>query len=394
MRRIAADFVYTLAGEGPLRDAFVEVDDDGTVLRTGICDGSLPCERFSGAIVPGFVNAHCHVELSYLKGVFLKGTGMAGFIDQINALRNNVSREERILRIREWMDTMYGRGVSAMADISNCSDSFEVKASHPMYTRTFVEVFGDNPDDAPSVMESARSLAEEARELGLDAAPGPHACYTMSPRLLKMSVSDSLGEGFLSYHSQESSEEEMMITTGSGPLWDNRIRNGLRTPPVGAGSSLEYFVDTALAGRKLPVDGNVLMVHEVCMDEADAALAKKAFKHPFVALCPLSNLFIHNALPPVEMLRRTGIGITVGTDSLSSNDDLDMVAELRALQDAFPDVPLEELFSWACLSGARFLSRDDVLGSLEPGKRPGIVIVENLSPEGRLTADSRSRRIV
>ena len=394
MRRIAADYVYTLAGEAPLRNAFVEVEGDGSILRTGICDGVLPCERFSGAIVPGFVNTHCHVELSYLKGVFRKGTGMAGFIDQINALRNNVSREERILCIREWMDAMYDRGVSAMADISNCNDSFAVKASHPMYTRTFVEVFGDNPDDAPSVMESARSLASEARGMGLDAAPGPHACYTMSPELLKMSVSDSLEEGFLSYHSQESAEEEMMISSGNGPLWDNRIRNGLRTPPVGARSSLEYFVETALHGRALPVDGNVLLVHEVCMDEADAALAKKAFKHPFVALCPLSNLFIHNALPPVSMLRRSGLGITVGTDSLSSNDDLDIVAELRTLQDAFPDVPLEEIFSWACLSGAEFLSKDDVFGSIEPGKRPGLVLVDNLSPEGRLTAESRSRRIV
>ncbi len=394
MRRISADYIYTLSGEGPLRNAFVEVDDDGTVLRTGLCSEDLGCERFSGAIVPGFVNTHCHVELSYLKGVFRKGTGMAGFIDQINALRNNVSRDERIRSISEWMDRMYDRGVSAMADISNCSDSFAVKASHPMYTRTFVEVFGDNPDDAADVMASARRLATEAREMGLDAAPGPHACYTMSPELLKMSVSDSLEEGFLSYHSQESSEEEMMIRSGSGPLWDNRVRNGLRTPPVGARSSLGYFVDTALEGRDLPVDGNALLVHEVCMDEADAELAKNAFKHPFVALCPLSNLFIHNTLPPVEMLRRSGLGITVGTDSLSSNDDLDMVAELHSLQEAFPDVTLEELLCWACLSGARFLSKDDILGSIEPGKRPGLVLLENLSHEGRLTAESRSLRIV
>ena len=83
MRRFVAKYVYTLTETEPLRDAFVEVEEDGTVLRVGPCEAGE--EVLDGAIVPGFVNAHCHVELSYMKGLFRKGTGMAGFIDQINA---------------------------------------------------------------------------------------------------------------------------------------------------------------------------------------------------------------------------------------------------------------------------------------------------------------------
>ena len=121
---------------------------------------------------------------------------------------------------------------------------------------------------------------------------------------------------------------------------------------------------------------------------------KKVMTHPFVALCPRSNLFIHNALPPVGLMRSNGLALTVGTDSLSSNDDLDMVGELFCLQEAFPGLDLDEMLRWACLNGAEFLGREDSLGSLEEGKKPGIVFIDNLDASGRLTAGSSSHRII
>ena len=117
-------------------------------------------------------------------------------------------------------------------------------------------------------------------------------------------------------------------------------------------------------------------------------------RHPYVALCPCSNIFIHNALPDVRMLASSGIRLTVGTDSLSSNDDLDMVRELLCLQENFPDIPLGEMIIWATANGADFLGREDMLGSIAPGKKPGIVAIENLADDGRLTTASRSYRIV
>lgn len=391
MKRIAAKYVYLLDGYEPLKNAFVEFSDDGTVVAIGEADSSD--EMLDGALVPGFVNAHCHVELSYMKGLFRKGTGMAGFIDQINALRDTKSREEKVRDLSEAMDLMWERGVSAMADISNCDDSFAVKAAHPMYTRTFLEVFGTEPEDCPSVMASVRKLQEKAVAAGLDAAPTPHACYTMSPELLTASSMAGLASGFLSYHSEESSEEEEMVRFGRGPMWDNRKKAGMSTPPVTGKSSLLYFIDRLLAGTSAPIDGHILLVHEVCLDEEGIDAVRSTMLHPYFALCPLSNIFIHNALPPVPLMRRNGLKLCIGTDSLSSNDDLDMLKEIFCLQENFPEVPLGELFTWASTNGADFLSLGS-LGSFSEGKKPGAVFIDHLDREGRLTSASRSRRMI
>ena len=374
MKRFAAKYIYPLTSVEPLVNGFVEVDDDGRILRLGPADEGEPL--LDGALVPGFVNAHCHVELSYMKGLFRRGTGMAGFIDQINALRDTSSPEDRRRSIGEALDAMWEGGVVAMADISNCADSFALKAAHPMYTRTFLEVFGADPADCASVMEGVRALRKEAEALGLDAAPTPHACYTTSPELLTASSVEGLESGFLSYHSEESDEEEQMLLSGSGPLWDNRVRNGIPTPPVTGTSSLEYFLQRLFAGGLAPkIGGHVLLVHECCLTERGAALAREALQHPFLAVCPLSNLFIHNTLPPIPLMRESGIPICIGTDSLSSNTDLDMLAEIRCLQQNFPEVPFGEILQWACLNGARFLGKEDELGTLEAGKKPGLVLI-------------------
>ena len=379
MKRFTAEYIYTLSGE-PLRHAFVEVEKDGTILRVGRCPEDEVVD--GGIICPGFVNAHCHVELSYLRGKFRKGTGMAGFIDQINELRDTSSYEEKVAALQAAMDHMWDQGVVAIADISNCADSFAVKASHPMYTRTFLEVFGAVPADFLQVMEEVRTLQDQARAYGLDAAPTPHSCYTTSPELLSAASSAGLEDGYLSYHSEESDEEEEMMMYGRGPMWDNRVRNGIPTPPVTGTSSLEYFLQRLrAAGLKEPVQGHVLLVHECCLTPEGAAAARKVLAHPFLAVCPLSNLFIHKTLPPIPVMRESGIPICVGTDSLSSNDTLDMMAELRCLQQAFPEISLQELLTWACLNGARFLGKEDVLGSIEPGKKPGLVRMLNNTSE-------------
>ena len=393
MKRIAARYLYPLVSMEPVVNGFVELEDDGTVVRTGVCaDPAAEPVFYDGAVAPGLVNAHCHIELSYMKGLFRKGTGMAGFIDQINELRDTKSMEEKVRDLQAAMDSLWEQGVVAMADISNCADSFAVKASHPMYTRTFLEVFGTEPEDCGAVMDGVRKLKAVADDFGIDAAPTPHACYTMSPELVTAVSAEGLRSGFLSFHSEETEEEEEMLKYGSGKMWENRRKAGMSVPPVTGKSSLLYFIDRLLAGHPAPFDEHILLVHECCMDQEGIDAVKAVMNHPFVAVCPLSNLFIHNALPPIDLLRRNGLKVCVGTDSLSSNDDLNLVDELCCLQRNFPEVTLGELLIWASRNGAEFLSKPE-FGTLEPGKRPGLVFIDNLTADGRLTAASKSRRL-
>lgn len=391
VKRITASFVYTLDAAEPIRNGFVEYDgNDGRILEVGEC---MPGESVSeGALVPGFVNSHCHVELSHLHGKFRKGTGMAGFIDQINALRDWAGPDVKKELVQKWMDKMWTDGVSAMADISNDDSSFSVKKSHKMYTRTFLEVFGTEPEMCGQVMAEVYELKKVADGAGIDAAPSPHSCYTMSPELLSASSEAGLASGYLSYHSQESNEEEELVRYGSGAMYENRRRAGMSTPPVTGDSSLKYFI-----GR-IPEPalrrGHILLVHNVCLGQDDIDAAKRVMENVYWAICPLSNIFIHNALPPVPLMRANGLDITIGTDSLSSNDDLDMVKELYCLHKNFPEVPMAELLTWACLNGARFLSKEAELGSLSVGKHPGIVRVHCVDAEGFVTGNSHSERIV
>lgn len=392
MGRIAASFVYTLDTEDPIRNGYVEYDEKGQIISVGEC---APGEEvLQGTIVPGFVNSHCHIELSHLHGKFRKGTGMAGFIDQINALRDWAGADVKARLTQEWMDKMWNDGVSAMSDISNDDSSFKVKSSHKLYTRTFLEVFGSEPHMCEGVMADVTELKKTADAAGIDAAPTPHSCYTMSPQLLSASAAAGLESGYLSYHSQESQEEEDLLISGSGAMYENRRRSGMSTPPVTGESSLKYFIDRLADVRPAPYDEHILLVHNVCLGQDDIDVAKKVMNNVYWAICPLSNIFIHNALPPVPLMRKNGLAITVGTDSLSSNDDLDMVKELVCIRQNFPDVPMNEILQWACLNGARFLSKESVLGTLTPGKTPGVVFVTGIDESGAFTAESRSERII
>lgn len=370
----------------------MEYDEaDGTIVSVGECaEGE---EITPGALAPGFVNGHCHIELSHLHGKFRRGTGMAGFIDQINELRDWAGREEKTRLVKVWMDKMWAAGVSAMADISNDDASFEVKKYHDMYTRTFLEVFGSEPHMCEGVMAEVTALNELADKAGIDAAPTPHSCYTMSPELLSASAAAGLAKGFLSYHSQESQEEEDLLRTGTGAMYENRKRSGMSTPPVTGESSLKYFLQRLAAAADAPYEQHILLVHNVCLEQEDIEAAKEKMKNVFWAICPLSNIFIHNALPPVGLMRENGLDIMLGTDSLSSNDDLDMVKEMYCLHANFPEVPMAEIITWATLNGARFLAKEDVMGSLETGKRPGIVRINNVDEYGCVTADSSSERV-
>lgn len=392
-----ADIVFPVCGEA-IKNGYVECDEDGTILAYGSLSeeriASQEIKMYKGAIVPGFVNAHCHLELSHLKGMFKQATGMDGFIKQINELRLSTDYDGRMSSMTKEFEDLYSQGVSAMADISNCDESFSIKSTSELYTRTFLEVFGTEPEDAPAIISDVLALQKKAQAIGIDAAPTPHSCYTMSPELNRMAAAEGLKSGYISYHSQESDQEDDMIKFGIGELADDYHERGASTPPVTGRSALIYFADNIQKACKAPIEGNVILVHNVSTDQESIDYAQKVFKHLYWAICPLSNIFIHRKLPNLDLLRGNHLKICIGTDSLSSNLVLNIVEEMKCIQNHFPQIEMEEMLIWACENGAQAIGKSDKFGSFAKGKRPGIVLIENIDVESmKLTASSRSKRI-
>ncbi|MDD2242234.1 MAG: amidohydrolase family protein [Bacteroidales bacterium] len=413
MRKIAADLLFTTdtahKSFAPIKNGCVTVGDNGEILeirqlanvevaaaadRKPENTAAGEVEFYNGVICPGFVNAHCHIELSHLKGAFKEATGMSGFITQINALRETVEKPGRLAAMKTEFENFYNQGIAGCADISNCNESFEFKKNSPVYFRTFIELFGSEPKDAKAVLNSGIALQNEALAMGLDAAVTPHSCYTMSPALLEMAAQEGLKSGYLSYHSQESQEEEDMIMKGTGALEENYKGRNLSTPPVTGTTALQYFIDRLLKFSKKPVRGRISLVHNVVISQKAIDYARQKLVEPFFTICPLSNIFIHRALPPLDLMRKNELRICLGTDSLSSNKVLSMVEEIKCLQEHFPEIPLEEILGWACINGATAIGREKELGSITVGKKPGIVLIDKIDFNNfKLTGGSKSKRL-
>lgn len=395
MRRIAANYIFPIDSE-PIKNGYIELEEDGTILKIGELTSELPStEYYNGILVPGFVNSHCHIELSSLQGKFRKGTGMSGFINQINELRESAPKEERISSIAKQFEKLYQEGVSAMADISNCNESFQIKKQSPIYTRTFIEVFGTEPEDVEGVISDAQTLLEEADHLGIDAGITPHSPYTMSPELLTTASAQGLSRGFISYHNQESQEEEDMISSNTGALYENYLSRNLSIPPATGKPALVHFIDRISKAHPAPFDENILLIHNTVTNQESIDAIKSVAKNIFWVTCPLSNIFIHNMLAPLELFRKNGLKILLGTDSLSSNDILSMVEEIKCIQGHFPHIPLEEILTWSTLNGAQALGKEELFGSFTPGKAPGVVLIDNIDFENmKLTDSSHSKRII
>ncbi|MCD8173614.1 MAG: amidohydrolase family protein [Alistipes sp.] len=381
VRRLAAHF--TLLPEGLTRNCIVEVAGDGTIAGVAVSDRpdrEHGVEFYSGILIPGMVNAHSHLELSHLRGAVPEGCGFTGFARAMGAGRNGSTEEERTAAVAYRDARMWAEGISATGDISNCGITLPVKASSRIYYHTFAEVYGL----ATASAEPMAALARTARQAGLAASVTPHSMYSLGERLLGEAV--AADDGALSVHFMESRDESLLFGR-SGAMWEWYQERGMREDFTGLyGSPAERLA------AKIPGERKILLVHNTFVTREDVDIVNTRFgRNATCVLCPRSSRYITGSLPPVGLLRAAGCRIAVGTDSLASNTDLSLVEELKMLD----GVPLEDALFYATCNGSQALGIYDTYGSIETGKRPGLVIVENVDlSRMRLTADTVTRRLV
>ncbi len=392
MRKLTADIVYPVKG-APLEKGVIVVDEHGTVeaLTPRHAHDPHTLEYYEGALVPGFVNAHCHLELSHMKGKVDTGTGLLPFLKSVVNFREVAQHliDEAIAKADAEMQR---EGIVAVGDISNKADTARVKADSPIRYYTFVEMFDFMQNDwAQKTFENYMGVYE-----ALPDSPGnrksvvPHAPYTVSPKLFELLRQAQNLPCTVSIHNQETWHENALFLNGKGdfPAFfrDFGIDLGDFEPP--GHTSIHY----ALAHMNPAC--RTLFVHNTTTQPADIAAAHAwGGKNVFWVTCPNANLYIENRLPHYRYFLEADAQVCIGTDSLTSNWQLSILEEMKTIARYQSYVPFGKLLEWATLNGARALGFEDELGSIEPGKRPGINLITPLH-EGQLTAASRVQKLV
>lgn len=391
MKHFSAQYVYTNCGP-PLLRPVIATDDDGTIISVTDTGGNLTetagLSFFNGIITPGFINCHCHLELSHFKGLVEPATGLPRFIGAIRNLRTTYSGEpERAAAVYD--SVMAAEGIIACADICNTTDSFGVKKKSTIAYTSLVEVFGINPEAAQRRFEEALTVARAAREMSLRHNIVPHSAYAISIPLMDMISNYPDGTPLTSVHFMESDAEATLLAGNGGPLLDSYREFGIDASSLSLPESHADAVENHITRT-----GNLILVHNTYADRTTVERVNKR-GNTYWCLCPGSNMFITGTPPPVMMLRETDSNIVLGTDSLASNNRLSIVSEMMILHEKFPQLPLAELIGWATINGAKALAISDYAGSIEPGKRPGLVLIENCDLGAmRLTKNSKAKRLI
>ncbi|MDF2381584.1 amidohydrolase family protein [Nostoc ellipsosporum NOK] len=350
---------------------------DGTIRdMVPVADAGDDVERVAGIISPGFVNAHCHLELSHLKNTIPPHTGLPDFLYQVVNLRSLPPEviEEAIANADK---AMYEAGIVAVGDICNTAITLKQKQQSRIYYHQFVEAIGFNPAGASARFDAARQVYEAfgvffpEQQLSIV----PHAPYSVTPELWAL-IRDFAPYSIQSIHNQECRGENEWFINKSGEMVNFYQRMGLNTgffEPSGK-NSLPTYIDRFTPTQPL------LLVHNVCTSREDLASLAGREAPVYFCLCPGANLYISEMLPDIPMLAQSGVPLVIGTDSLASNHQLSILEEINHIRRHYPGLPLEDILGWATLNGAKALQADRILGSFEKGKQPGVISLdENLS---------------
>jgi aminodeoxyfutalosine deaminase len=376
MRRYRAAWVLPITGD-PIPNSWVALDRRRIVALGRPHDGGGPgaIDLGRAAILPGLVNAHTHLELSYLRNAVAPAARFVDWVRVLMACRKEVRdpADSRIVEaasagIRE----ARAAGTALLGDVSNTLVTVPLLSQAEMPAVVFYELLKfDEKDPAGRVQHARQQLEAMPSYPDVRTSIAPHAPYSVAPLLFRAIRADLDRHPFepSTVHLAESPEEVRFIQAGDGPWRELLQEIGVWTsewkPP--GGSPIAYLADAGFLDRR------VLVVHGVQCTSAD--LSRLAAIGCTIVTCPRSNRHVGVGSPPLDAFYRAGVAVAFGTDSLASVEDLNVFGELAEARRIAPAVPARRLLESATLIGARALRFDGELGSIEPGKRAALLSV-------------------
>ena len=389
-RRFKADYLFT--GKDFINNKNVLITDElGKVIDIADAkDAGEEIENFIGIISPGFINAHCHLELSHLKNLIPEKTGLIEFVFKVVSERH-FSEEDILAGISKAENEISQNGIVAVGDICNNYLSAGQKIKRNLSYYNFVEVSGWLPEIASLRFEKSKIIYSDFEKHNLLSSIVPHAPYSVSENLWKEMIPFFSGKT-VTIHNQESAEEDLFFMEGRGDFTkmykmmniDNSFYKAKKIRSVES-----YF-------EKFSSAASVILVHNTFTRQEDIDFIKMhKNKNQLVSFCfcPNANLYIENKLPSIDLFLKNGTNIILGTDSLASNHQLSILEEIKTIVKNFPKIETETLLKWATINGAKALQMENELGSFDKGKRPGVILIENLEGE-KITAQSNIKRLI
>lgn len=328
------------------------VDEEGRAIAWGSADelrqahADLPVEAGEGVLMPGLVDCHAHLEIAALAGRVPAGLGLARWVQGLMAALPTVPAEEIHAAALRAARTMRELGTVAVADVCTHLATAPILREAGLRGVSLLEVVGAGESSGAAALERARGrLGTHPPGGGVEVEIVPHSAYGTSPEVLRALAGN--GEGVRSIHAAEHEDEVRWLVSGEGAFADFLRSKAASIPGE---RPVPYLERLGVLGWR------TLLVHLVLATEEELAAARAA--GATAVLCPRSNLHIGGRLPDLHAIRRAGIPWTLGTDSLVSTPDHDLLGEVRTLAEAFPDVPLGELLRAATTDGAAALGID------------------------------------
>jgi cytosine/adenosine deaminase-related metal-dependent hydrolase len=354
----------------PVRDGWVAVAD-GRIAGVGDGGDRPAITRDLGdvALLPGLVNAHTHLELSYLRNQVRSADTFIGWIRGVMAARRerpDPQAAEILDGVRSGIDEATGCGTALVGDISNTLVTVDPLRASTLGGVVFYELIRFNtPDAGAFVRQSCEQIDRHAGGSNVQVSLAAHAPYSVSPGVFR-AIRDAVDRRPtlpVSVHLSEAREEVEFMASGQG-AWRAFLEEIGSWDPAWvapAMSPVAFLDETGF------LDARVLAVHGVQMTAADLALL--ASRDTTLVTCPRSNQYTGAGVPPVQAFYEAGVRVAVGTDSLASTPELNLFSELAELRRLAPSVAASTLLASATIQGARALGRDDDYGTLEAGKR-------------------------
>jgi cytosine/adenosine deaminase-related metal-dependent hydrolase len=356
----------------PIRDAVVGIDN-GVIQSVAAFQTPAAGVRDLGdaVILPGLINAHTHLELSWLRDRVPPANSFTDWVKTLFAQRrpDQEMTPELVAPIHDAIHEVKASGTVAVGDISNSLAAVRPMREAGLRGVVFHELLGFKERDG-ALIDASRRRREDAAQQGVRISLAPHAPYSTSIELFK-AIRQAVSQSecpIMSVHLGESPEEVELLTNGTGP-WRDMLqmigawRDDWEVPACGPVQFLE---------RHGVIDARTLVVHGVQFD--DLALRRLRALNATLVTCPRSNQWVGVGYPPIERFYNSGVRVAVGTDSLASVGDLNLFAELKTMRRLAPAVPARKLLESATAIGARALGLDS-LGTLAPGKDAAIIAV-------------------